>query len=203
MALDTYSGLKSAVADWLARTDLTSQIPDFIAMAEARLNRELRTREMVTQATGTVSTQVLAIPADFIEVVRLTLDTDTDMPLEYRPVEDAESRVAGVTSGEPKWFSVLGSEFRFYPAPDGTYSYTLDYYRTLPALSDTNTTNWLLAKAPDVYLYGALCESAPFLQEDGRIQVWETRFQQTRRSLHAAESRAKRTSGPLRARILV
>lgn len=202
MALDSYSNLQAAISDWLVRPDLTTQIPDFIALAEARINRELRVREMVTQATGTVATQSLAIPSDFVEVKRFTLDTASDMPLEYRPLEDSELRVAGTTSGQPRWFSVLGSEWRLYPAPDGSYSYTLDYYAKVPKLSASNTSNWLLVKAPDLYLYGALAEAYSFLLEEDREQYWASRFDRVKGSLHLAEARTKRTSGPRRMRVV-
>lgn len=202
MALASYSDLKSAVADWLARTDLTSRIPDFITLAESRVNRELRVREMVSQVTGTVGTATLAIPSDFIEVLRFTLDTETDAPLEYRPVDDSEHRAASLSSGPPAWFSVIGGQFRLYPQPDGDYAYMLDYYAQLPALSDSNTTNWLLEKAPDVYLFGALAEAAPFLLDDQRLMLWDGRFQTAKRSLQGAEARAKRASGPRRMRIV-
>ena len=201
MALTTYSELKSAVADWLIRDDLTTQIADFIRLAEARINRELRVREMVEQATGTVSTQALDIPTGFIEVVKLQLDSESSTPLEYRPIEDAERRVASDTSGVPLWFSVLGGQFRFYPSPDGSYDYTLDYYSEVPALSDTATTNWLLTKAPDLYLFGALAEASLFLMEQDKYAVWRARFDEVKRSLHGAEARAKRTNGPLRMRV--
>jgi hypothetical protein len=202
VALLTYSDIKSSVSDWLVRDDLTDRSADFIALAESRLNRELRVREMISQATGTISTQTIQIPGDFVEVLRLTLDTSADMPLEYRPVEDSEIRVAGSTSGQPSWFSVIGSNLKLYPIPDGSYDYTLDYYATIPALSDTNTTNWLLEKAPDIYLFGALSEAAPFLMDDARVPFWESRFQAAKRSLNSAEIRAKRTSGPRRMRVL-
>lgn len=202
MALANYSDLVSAVGDWLARTDLNGRTPDFIALAESRINRELRCREMVTQATGTVSTQAMALPVDFIEVVRLTLDTESDLPLEYRPIEDSELRIAGVTSGEPQWFSILGSNLRFYPSPDGEYSYTLDYYATVPALTAGNTTNWLMTKAPDVYLFGALAEAEPFLQNDERVAMWEQKFQDAKRRVNMADQRAKRTNGPRRMRVV-
>lgn len=202
MALATFDDLKGAIASWLVRTDLTAAIPDFITLAESRINRELRVREMVTQDSDTIAVQDLAVPSDFIEVVRLTLDTATDKPLEYRPIEDSESRVAGVTSGEPRWFSILGGNFRFYPAPDGPYTYTLDYYAKVQALSDSNTTNWLLAKAPDVYLFASLAEAYAFLLEEERETYWTGRFEKARMSLQSADSRAKRTSGPRRARVL-
>lgn len=203
MALATYSDLKSAVADWLVRTDLGLKIPDFIALAEARINRELRTREMISTATASVSTQAITIPSDFIEVYRFVLDTESDVPLEYRPAEDSERRTAGVTSGEPQWFSVVGTQFRLYPTPDGEYTYTLDYYGKVPALSDSASTNWLLTKAPDLYLFGALKEGAGYLLDTATEQAWDAKFQMVKRSLHLAEARSKRTSGPRRSRILV
>lgn len=203
MALATYSDLVSAIGDWVARTDLATRAPDFIALAESRFNRELRCREMLTQATGSISAQTLAVPSDLIEVHRLTLDTQVDVPLEYRPIEDSESRVAGITSGIPLWFTVLGTNFRFYPAPDGTYTYTLDYYAKVPALTSSATTNWLMTKAPDLYLFGALAETEPFLQNDERIAIWQGKADGCLRSLNMADQRAKRTSAPRRMRVVV
>lgn len=201
MPFSTYSGLRAAVADWLVRTDLTTQIIDFVALAEARINRDLRVREMVSQASDTVSTQTLAVPSDFIEVLRFTLDTASDLPLEYRPVEDSEQRVAGVSSGQPRWFSIVGSSFRFYPAPDGEYTYTLDYYAKVPALASTSS-NWLLAKAPDLYLAASLVEGFGFLMEPDNQAAWDVRYQRSLAALHAAEARSKRTSGPHRMRVV-
>lgn len=202
MSIASYSDLQSAAADWLARTDLSSRIVDFITLAEARINRELRVREMVTQATGSISAQTLDTPTDFLETVRLTLDTASDMPLEYRPIEDSELRVAGVTSGQPRWFTVVGSQFRFYPTPDGSYDYTLDYYAKVPALSVSATTNWLLTKAPDLYLFGTVAEGYSYLIEEERQAYWSDRFNLVLRSLHGADARSKRTNGPWRMRVV-
>jgi hypothetical protein len=203
VALSTYSDLQTAVADWLVRTDLTARIPDFIRLVESRLNRELRVREMITQETGSITTNELAVPTDFVETFRFMLDTASEIPLEYRPIEDWDLRVSGGTSGQPRGYSVSGTEFRFYPTPDTTYAYTLDYYAKIPALSDTNTSNWLLAKAPDVYLYGSLVEASAFLLDDGRVSLLDSKFMAARNSLKAAESRARRTSSPRRAKVLV
>ncbi len=202
MALSNYSDLVSAVGDWLARSDLAARSPDFIALAEARINRELRVREMLDQVSSSVSEQTIALPSDFLEVYRLTLDTENDVPLEYRPIEDSELRVAGLTSGQPMWFSILGDDIQLYPAPDGTYDYTLDYYARVPALTSSATTNWLMTKAPDLYLFGALCEAESFLQNDERIAIWEAKFQAAKRSLNGADQRAKRSSAPRRMRVV-
>jgi hypothetical protein len=202
VALSNYSDLVSAVGDWLARSDLAARSPDFIALAEARINRELRVREMLDQVSSSVSEQTIALPSDFLEVYRLTLDTENDVPLEYRPIEDSELRVAGLTSGQPMWFSILGDDIQLYPAPDGTYDYTLDYYARVPALTSSATTNWLMTKAPDLYLFGALCEAESFLQNDERIAIWEAKFQAAKRSLNGADQRAKRSSAPRRMRVV-
>lgn len=202
MALATYNDLQSAVASWLARTDLTSVIPDFITLAEARINRALRVREMITEATGSVSAATLSVPSDFVETFTLTLDTEDDRPLEYRPAEDSQLRVAGTISGQPIWFTVIGSNFHFYPTPDGTYSYTLEYYAKVPALSSTLTTNWLLTKAPDLYLFGSLAEASAYLHEEEREAYWSAKFNAVKAALNGAENRTKRTSGPIRMRVV-
>jgi hypothetical protein len=59
-----------------------------------------------------------------------------------------------------------------YPTPNATTDFELLYYQKLPALSSSNADNWLLLEAPDVYLYGALLHSAPYLAEDERVGVW-------------------------------
>lgn len=202
MAFDSYSDLKIAIASWLVRDDLTTQIPDFVALAESKINRDLRVREMITTATGTVTDSALAIPDDYIEALMFVLDTANDLPLEYRPISDSQFRVAGSTSGQPRWFSVVGDEFRFFPSPDGEYTYTLDYYAKVPALSSTNTTTWLLAKAPDLYLFAALAEAYAYLLEEDRQAYWENRYQAAKAALQFVDQRSKRTDAPHRARVL-
>lgn len=202
MALATYSDLVSAIADWTARTDLSERIPDFIVLAEARFNRELRVREMLTQATGSVAVQSLALPADFVETFRVKLDTESDLPLEYRPVEDSDLRVAGTSTGEPKWFTVLGGALLFYPTPDAAYDYTLDYYAKVPALTDSAPTNWLLTKSPDLYLSAALVEAETYLQNDNRIGLWDGKYRAVLESLNGADRRAKRTNAGRRMRVV-
>jgi hypothetical protein len=56
------------------------------------------------------------------------------------------------SSGQPRFFCLAGTSFRFAPVPDATYSSTLTYYAKVPALSAVATTNWLLTRRPDIYL---------------------------------------------------
>jgi hypothetical protein len=203
VAIANYSDLVSAIGDWLARSDLSARSPDFIALAEARFRRELRVREMLEQTTGSIATNSLGLPGDFLEVHRFTLDTASDLPLEYRPIEDVETRYAGVISGVPVIFTILGSNLILYPTPDGSYDYTLDYYAAVPALTAANTTNWLLTNAPDLYLFSALAEAESFLQNDDRIAIWKDRADMAMRGLNLANQRAARSNAPRRQRVLV
>jgi len=45
MAISTYSELKTAVANWLDRSDLTDVIPDFITLAETRHKRDFKNQK--------------------------------------------------------------------------------------------------------------------------------------------------------------
>lgn len=203
MALANYSDLQTAIAKWLVRNDLTTRIPDFITIAEARISRVLRVRQMITTVTGTISTQDYTLPADFVETLRIKLDTENDKPLEYRPIEDAESRVAGTATGEPKFFALVGDVLQFFPTPDGDYDLTFSYYAKVPALSDSSPTNWLLTAAPDVYLFMSMAAAYSATLEEEREGIWMGKALDAIGSMHTAEARAKRTSGPRRSRILV
>jgi hypothetical protein len=167
MALNTYTALKAAVADWLMRDDLTSNIPDFITLCESRNNLRIRTREMHTTTTLTDAGDYFVLPTDFIEPRRVLSNVDPVCALE--PITDDLSATYP-TSGYPYYYVIKGSNLYVYPP--STEDITLDYWAKIPALSDSNASNWLLLKAPAVYLYGALMESAPFLEDDARTDVW-------------------------------
>ncbi len=167
MALDTYTDLKAAVADWLMRDDLTSRIPDFITLCESRSNLRLRTRDMQSIATLTISGDAFTLPTDFIEQRRVKSNVD---PVSTLSPISAELADTYSTAGYPYYYVITGSSLYVYPP--NTSDITLDYWAKIPALSDSNADNWLLLKAPAVYLYGTLMESAPFLEDDARSAVW-------------------------------
>ena len=181
MAISSYSELKTAVANWLGgRTDLTSRIPEFIALAEAKFNRELRCAQMETRSYTTVNTasdepEFITLPGDFQTMRRIRLSSETGKPaLEFVSSQQMDSfryERANV-SGVPAYYSILGTELELFPTPDEDYTVEMLYRANLEALSDSNTTNWLLDIAPDAYLYGALLEAAAFIKDDERIPVW-------------------------------
>jgi len=205
MALDTYAGLKSTIADYLNRDDLTSVIPGFIALAEAKFNRKLRLRQMIKRAEGQIETSFFAYPSDWLQAKEFQLNTNPIIRLKF--VTEAQGDELKATSymapGQPLYYTITGSQLEFIPAPDTTYSAELTYYAKIPALSDSNTSNWLLLYAPDLYLYGALMEASPYLKDDERVAVWGQLYANSLGDIEVADQRASVSSTPIvRARSL-
>lgn len=201
MAITTYSELKTAVADFLNRDDLTSVIPNFIALAEATLNRRMRAPEMVTRAAVTVDAEYENRPSDWMETIRYQITTNPITVLEFvTPEEAIIQKTKFSAAGVPLFFSTVGTQFQHVPAPDGSYTGELMYYARIAGLSDTNTSNWLLTANPDIYLYATLIQSAPYLKEDERISVWAGIYDRLMSEYDVAEQRAKTGSSRLVAR---
>lgn len=204
MSITTYDELKDAIASWLARDDLTARIPDFITLCEAKLNRALFVRQMETRSTTTVDTgddepEFLSLPGDFQSMRRIRLSSVDGKPrLQYLSGAQADERRFGSdnVSGQPTHFTIMGDEMELIPTPDQDYTIEMVYRKNIPALAD-NSTNWLLTLAPDVYLYGALLESAPYIQNDERIQVWGTGFVSAIDGLNQLGQLSAYNSGPM------
>ena len=203
MAITSYSTLQTTVGDWLNRSDLTTVIPDFITLAEAQFNRTLRHRKMVERATATLDTEYSAMPADWLESIRYQINTNPITVMEFvSPDQAAMLKGAYSTSGKPIFYSQIGQQFQVIPAPDSGSAYTgeLTYYASIPALSAGNTSNWLLADSPDIYLYGALLQSAPYLQDDQRLNIWAAIYQRLIDDLKVSDERSRMATSSLRMR---
>ena len=199
MALTTYAELKTSIGDWLNRSDLTAVIPDFISLAEAQVERTLRTRQMIVRANASFDAQYGAVPSDFLEAKSLKLtSTNPQSPLSFLSIDALDAEMTKYTgSGKPKFFGVVGGQLRIVPTPDATYTTELTYYAKLAKLSNSNTSNWLLASSPDIYLYGALLQAAPYLQDDARIQTWATLYERALNDLQTADDRGASSGGAL------
>jgi hypothetical protein len=193
MAITTYDELKTAIADFLNRDDLSAAVPTFITLAEADMQRKVRHWRQEKRSTAEIDTQYSAIPADFLEIIRFYVTSSDTKPLEL--ISQAElldrKRRNLDTSGSPSYYALTAGEIEVYPVPDGTYDVELYYFSRVPALSASATTNWLLEYFPDVYLYGALMHSAPYLKDDARLQVWAALYQQGIDAINAASEKAK------------
>lgn len=202
MAITTYAELKTAVGDWLNRSDLDSVIPNFISLAEAQFNRSIRHRKMVVRADATLDTPYFAVPADWLQTIRFQLNTNPVTPLLFVTPEQALEESMVYSAGQqPLFYTTIGQQFQVVPTPDTSYDAELLYYAKIPALSDSATTNWLLTESPDIYLYGALIQSAPYLKEDDRINVWAGLYQRLIDDMMLADERARIGSSKLKTRI--
>lgn len=204
MAISTYAELLDAGANYLARDDLTLRYPEFIALFEAKINRTLFHPRMESRATLTVNTlltepEYLDLPSDFqtmryarlsgqVGKPRLQFMTQTQME-DYRYTRD---NVAGV----PAYFSIVGDQMELAPTPSQDYDVEIVYRANIPALTQSNPTNWLLTIAPDAYLYGMLLEASAYNPEDPRISVWATGLQTVMDQLNLLAERQSFDSGP-------
>ena len=198
MAITTYTELKAAIGDWLNRDDLASVVPNFITLAEAQFNRQFRSPDMVTRATVTIDAEYEDRPSDWLETIRYQVTTNPITVLEFvTPEEAIIQKTKFSASGTPLFFSTVGTQFQHVPAPDTSFTGELLYYGKVPALSDSNETNWLLDSNPDLYLYGALVQSAPYLKEDERTQVWAALYDRLAEDFRVSNERAKTGSSRL------
>lgn len=192
MAITTYGELKTAVANWMARADLTNRIPEFIALCEARFHRTLRVSGMEKRAETilAISTEYVALPTDFMEVRNFQLQTNPVVNLKAMSPDNIDQIYAGQT-GKPQFYAIVGDELQLAPAPDGEYELEMAYWAKLTPLSDIDTSNWMLTNAPDVYLFGALCEAIPFVQNDQRTLVWEAKYKNAVDDINMASSKRR------------
>jgi hypothetical protein len=186
LPLATYSDLKAEIASWLRRDDLAAEIPSFIALVEAQMNRRLRVRPMAARASQTWAAEYADLPADFLVERELKLTANGAVhPLTYLTAEQMDGRT--VLTGRPRFYALYGTQLRLSPAPDASYAGEMVYLQAIPALSDAEPSNWLLQSHPDAYLYGALTQSAPYLRADERLQTWGVLFTTVLADIEAAD----------------
>lgn len=191
--ITNYSELQAAVAQWMHRSDLTSVIPDFIALVEEKMNRYLRTKdnELALSATAITNNRI-TIPANVVGVKTLWLDGYEGSPLKPQTVE---SVIANGTDGLATIYAWRGTELLF----DGSGTVEGVLYRSVPALSVSNTSNWVLASHPSLYLFGCLAEGNLYAKNPEEATIWKTRFDAILDELNGNSMRDT-INGPLVAR---
>jgi hypothetical protein len=199
MSFATYSDLQTSIAGYLARTDLTTQIPDFITFAENRLRRELRVRQMLKSVTtATVSgDSTVEVPSDFLEIRDFVALTNPITPLSYSSPSTLSNDPVASQVGVPRSYTILANEFLLAPIPDGIYTLRLLYYAAPAYLSSTNTSNVFLNVAPDALLYASLLEAEPYLYNDARINTWGSMYDRAISTLTKSDESTQYSGVPL------
>ena len=204
MALTSYTTLKASIANWLNRSDLTSEIQDdFIKLTEADLNSKLRVRSMITQANITIDAETASLPTDFLQIRNFyILSGQTKTPLVYTTPASMDTTSGTSTTGLPTTFTILGDTLRFSPKPDATYTAVMNYFKKFPALSSTNATNYILASHPAIYLYGSLFHAANFLGgiNPQQVQTWQQMFATALERLELNDREDEYNGSPLQVR---
>lgn len=192
MALASYANLQTALQTWSERTDLSSNVVDFITLAESRINKRLRVRDMETRSTIVVSSNEYALPSDYRGWRRVTALTSPRTKLDFIEPDKAEELYPDRASGTPSHFTVETSKIVVFPYT--TSSIQLVYYAAVPALASTDP-NWLLTKYPDIYLYGGLLELWTFAEDEAEQVKYAALFEKAIADAEAADRRDRFARG--------
>lgn len=198
-AFTTYSDLQATIASYLARTDLTAMIPTFIQLAETRLRRELRLRTMLNVATtnNTANDSTIEMPADFLEMRDLHINTNPITVLKYNTPSVFYRNSFSTISGKPVQYTVLANDFQLAPIPDTVYEFQMLYYAAPAYLSNTNTSNVFLQTCPDLLLYASLGEAEPYLMNDDRLNTWASLYQRGVDAITISDNQGEYAGSPL------
>lgn len=161
MTISDYSALLIDAGEYSGRNDIAHMFPRFVGLAEAKINRVLRTADMEKTGTVALADGEALLPPDFLEA-RTVYGPDGQGL--YAWSLDEMNRRYGNRGGLPLGYAVVGNAMRVRPVSAG--SIVLDYYAAIPALTRSNPVNWLLTKAPDVYLH-AIVEEIGIWERDG------------------------------------
>ena len=171
MTIATYAELLTEFEAYLERTDFSTRFPTFVRLVESDVQKTLDADpDMIGKSTATSGGKYTALPADFGQMISVDL---------------GENRMAGVTAvdfaayddinGEPMVYAIIGNEIALAPS-NTTATISMVYKRSIPALTVSNTTNWLLTRAPEIYLYGTLLHASVFGWDDARIPLFQAAY---------------------------
>jgi hypothetical protein len=196
VSITTYAELKTSIADFLNRDDLTSTIPTFISLGEAQIARDVRHWKQEKRVTTSVDERYENLPNDWLELKFVSLTTGAMLET-VSPSNMADMRARSDTPGTPKYVRMTADQLEFYPTPSAATDVSMLYYARVPSLTDAAPTNWVLSDAPDILLYASLMHSAPYLAEDARVQIWGSLYQSGVEKLNIENQRG-RVTGPMR-----
>jgi hypothetical protein len=199
MAISTFTELKTAVDNWLARTDLQGRAAEFIALAEARMNREVETRSQEKRVTSTLvaGDQYVSLPGDVRRIRHVRLNTSPITNLSFMTPVSIDRQHSGTGQGKPQSYSIVGTEIYFRPIPDSGYEAEIAYVANIDALSDSTATNNILTRHPDIYLHGALAEAFGFLMDPARRAQHDALFLKGIQDIQNDEDRSRFGGGTL------
>ena len=199
MSLATYSDLKTSIANFLARSDLTDQIPDFISLCEARMSRELdsRSQESSTTFTTVAGTESYSLPTDLREIRVAKVNKTPIKVLEFVTPHGIYLNSPQSETGNPVYYTIIGSNIHLRPIPDSVMTIELILGSGVTSLSDSNTSNAVLSRHPDAYLYGSLTAAHTYLMDEARATQYDALFTRALEEIKKDTEQARYGGGSL------
>lgn len=193
MSLSTYAGLKDAIESWSHRNDVASRLDDFIDLAESEMFRYLRIRDMETRTTASLSTRYLALPTGFLEMRRVRLISGGQYyDLNYATPEGLK---IDASTGVPTSYTIT-SQLEFDRTPDSTYTIEYQYYQQSTALSSGNTSNAVLTRFPNIYLFGALWALYMWALQEDKAEYYHNKMMQAIRTANREDVKGRHGPAP-------
>lgn len=173
-----YSALRAAVIAWAGNQAVTDQVDTFIMLCHTELNRVLRISDMEELALiDTVASEPwLPWPIDYMGMRRMRVNDSQGCEVTSIPLSDMDQRYPHTVLGRPTYYSVVGRRFRLGPVPEGAFSIEIAYYKRVPTLSATQTTNVFLTVASDLLLYGSLLKAEMYLKDHEMLETWRAGY---------------------------
>lgn len=197
MALSNYTELQASVATWMNRSDLNTQIVDFISIGESNIATDIRMREMLASANLVTLplADTVALPTGWLEFKSVSI---AGKPIEYVMPEKLR-RDKVLNTGVASNYSIEGLNLLINGTQSAAQTINTQYYKCLDALRVTST-NFLLTQYPQVYLYAALAQAALFMIDDPRAATWESAYKSAVAKAMASNGKALISGGSLRIR---
>jgi hypothetical protein len=189
-----YVWLQGAVAGWLHRTDLAAVIPDFVMLAEKRINGMLESRQQDLVATLSTAAGVstVSLPSDLNSIHALSLPIYGDV--DHMDAQTFAKIYASQSTGVPRHYTIVGSAVKLGPVPDDVYAIECLYRAGVPALADNGGTNWLIEQHAEIYLAATMCEALMWIGNADKLATWEAKYANAIAALNSTDWKA---AGPM------
>lgn len=201
MTIATFDELNAELSAWLNRADAdyTARVPTLIRLFEARMNRLLRSpQQEVSLSQATIAgTAAYALPTDARKIRGAYLNESPVVNLAAMSASELRFAYPDTTTGTPAAFAISGQSIILAPTPNDAFSLVLNYFREVPALTSSASTNWLLTAHPDAYLFGSLAAAEAFLMNDDRVAFWKGGLDEVLSEIMAEANDQRMPSGPL------
>lgn len=196
MALATYAELLAEFEAYLERTDFSARFPTFLRLVESDVQKTLDADPAMFVRTNITATgRYTPLPADFGQMISIDLGGNR-----MQSVTAVDFAAYDVRAGTPSVFAIIGTDIALAPTST-TATIALTYKQNIPALTVSNTTNWLLTKAPEVYLYGTLMQACAYGWDDARLPLWRAAYADALETLGIDGERRRWGAAPIAPRL--